>query len=127
MSKDLQYRISSDADGKPLDGSKNYWFHLSANMPASPFWSVIVYDAHTQLMIQSGQAWPSIHSNSKRIAINPDKSVDIWFAPLPPEGMENNWLQTLHGKEWYLILRIYDLMESVSNIFWKPDEIGIID
>jgi hypothetical protein len=123
MNKDLQYRILSDSNGKPLDGSRNYLFHLPSNMPAANFWSVIVYDLQNQLIIQSGQAWPSVHSNSKKLVLNPDNSVDIWFGPEAPESMENNWIQTVPGKDWYMVLRLYELHEYHAHSKWIPGKI----
>jgi hypothetical protein len=123
MNKDLQYRISSDSNGKSLDGSRNYRFHLPADMPAANFWSVVVYDNQTQLMIQSGQAWPSVHSNSKKIGLNSDNSLDVWFGPEIPEGREYNWVQTIRGKNWHMVLRLYDLVEPLTDQAWSPGEV----
>jgi len=123
MNKNLNYKISSDSNGKPLDGSRNYRFQLLSDMPATNFWSVIVYDIQTQLIIQGGQAWPSVHSNSKKIVLNSDGTLNIWFGPTAPEGRENNWIQTVQGKEWQLVLRLYDLFEPLQDHTWSPGEI----
>jgi hypothetical protein len=123
MNKNLNYKISSDVHGKPLDGSRSYKLLLPSDMPAANFWSVIVYDVQTHLMIQSGQAWPSVHSNSKKITMNSDNSLDVWFGPVAPEGKENNWIQTIPGKEWQMVLRLYDLPEPLTNQDWSPGEI----
>jgi len=109
-----------------LDGSRNYLFHLPPDMPAANFWSVIVYDIQSQLIIQSGQAWPSVHSNSKKLVLNADESVDIWFGPEAPDGKENNWIQTIPGKDWQLIFRLYDLLEPLHDKTWAPREILIV-
>ena len=44
MEEELQHIISYDSKGKLLEGGKKYKLHLPSNIPASDFWSVIVYD-----------------------------------------------------------------------------------
>jgi hypothetical protein len=119
----MQYSLSTDLNGKLLDGGKCYKLHLPHEIPDCAFWSLIVYDELSGLMIRTEQAWPSVHSNCKNLVINPGGSMDVWFGPESPSGRENNWIKTIPGKSWYLKLRLYDMKESVENIFWKPGEI----
>ena len=123
MEEELNYIASFDSGGKSLDGSKNYKFHLPPNIPASNFWSVIVYDKQTQLIIRTDQPWPSVFSSSKKLLINQDGSVDVWFGPKAPAAKENNWVKTIPGKSWNMILRLYYPMESWFDKSWKPGEI----
>jgi hypothetical protein len=123
MDEDYHHVTISDSSGRPLDGSKSYRLHLLPDVFKSSFWSVIVYDNLTKLIIQNDQMWPSVHSNSKKLAVNPDGSVDIRFGPVATEGKAHNWLQTIPGKEWYIILRVYNAPESCFNQGWKPGEI----
>ena len=51
--------------------------------------------------------FPSIGSRKKDLVINADKSVDLWFGPTPPVGHETNWVQTVPGKGWSTVLRLY--------------------
>jgi hypothetical protein len=55
MEEETQIKVTIDAKGKPLEGDKNYKLHLQANIPVRNFWSVIVYDSQTKLMIRSNQ------------------------------------------------------------------------
>lgn len=123
MEEESHINVTFDANGKPLEGDKNYKFHLPPNIPAGNFWSVIVYDSLTKLMIQTDQPWPSVHSNSRKLAVNQDGSVDIFFGPRAPVGIECNWLQTLPGEGWYMIFRLYDPLEAWINKTWKCGEI----
>jgi hypothetical protein len=123
MEEELQYIASFDNNGKPLDGNKNYKMHLCPDIPASKFWSVIVYDSRSRLIITNNQPWPSVHSNCSKLIVNQDGSVDCWFGPEAPPGKANNWIQTIPGKNWYLKLRLYYPMESWYNNTWKPGEI----
>jgi hypothetical protein len=123
MEEDYQHVSISDSIGRPLDGSKCYRLHLLPDIFKSSFWSVIVYDSLTKLIIQNNQLWPSVHSNSSKLIVNPEGSVDIWFGPVDSEGKVHNWLQTIPGKEWYIVLRIYDAPELCFKQGWKPGEI----
>jgi len=123
MEDEYQYIFSEDIKGSPLDGGKSYKMHLAPKIPASDFWSVIVYDNETNLIIRNEQLWPSVHSNSKNLVINPDGSVDVSFGPKSPAGKDNNWVQTNPGKGWNMILRLYYPQEPLFNKSWKPGDI----
>lgn len=123
MEKELQHVISYDSKGHLLDGGKKYKLHLPSNIPASDFWSIIVFDQLTGLIINSDQSWPSIYSNNKNLAYNNDGSVDAWFSPKPIEGKEGNWVKTLPGKQWYMILRLYYPLEPWFEKKWRPGEL----
>jgi hypothetical protein len=53
-------------------------------------------------------------------------SDDIYFAPKAPEGYENNWLETVPGKSWFTILRIYGPLEPWIEKTWRPGEIELV-
>lgn len=120
MNKELQITISNDANGRLLDGEKYYKLHLPHDIPASDFWSIIVYDASNNLIIKTSQPWPSVFSSDKNLIHNKDGSVDVWFGPHPVKGEESNWIKTKPGKQWYLILRLYYPLESWFNKKWQP-------
>jgi len=123
MEEELQFIATYDANGKPLDGGKNYKIHLSPDIPASNFWSVIVYDNQTHLIIRTDQPWPSVFSSCKKLVVNQDGSVDAWFGPQAPAGNENNWVKTIPGKGWNMILRLYYSTEAWFDKSWRPGEI----
>ena len=37
--------------------------------------------------------------------------------------IENNWVQTIPGKGWFMILRLYGPLETWFNKTWRPGEI----
>jgi hypothetical protein len=112
-----------DADGKPFDGGKTYKLSLPKNVPVKDFWSVIVYDVQTRSMLQTNQSAPSVSSQNKGVKVNADGTIDIYFGPKAPSGMENNWVETIPGKGWFTILRLYGPLEAWFNKSWRPGEI----
>jgi hypothetical protein len=115
-----------DAAGQYLDGAKSYRLHLPPNIPAKDFWSVIVYDPQTRSMLQTDQQFPSVSSQKAGIIVNPDTSVDVYFGPEPPSGKEANWAQTIPGKGWCIILRLYGPLEPWFDQTWRPGEIELV-
>jgi hypothetical protein len=121
-----QYTVAEhDATGQYLDGAKSYRLHLPPNVPVKDFWSLIVYDPQTRSLLQTDQRFPSISSQKKDILINPDTSVDVYFGPEPPHGKETNWVQTIPGKGWFVVLRLYGPLETWFNKTWRPGEIEL--
>lgn len=117
---------TTDSERKPLDGSKTYKIHLPPNIPAKEFWSFVVYDNQTRSMLQTNQRFPSIGSDKKSLVINADSSVDVWFGPTAPKGHEANWVQTVPGKGWNVLLRLYGPLESWFDKSWKPGEFELV-
>jgi hypothetical protein len=112
-----------DSDGEYFDGGRNYRMTLPADIPESRFWSVILYDRQTRSMLQTGQHLPRLGSQSGTVRTNPDGSTDIYFGPTAPDGQEDNWLQTVPGKGWWTILRLYNPLQSFFDKSWRPSEI----
>jgi hypothetical protein len=97
------------------------------DIPAKEFWSVIVYDPQTRTMLQTDQQFPSASSQREGLVVNPDGSVDVYCSPKPPAGKEAHWLQTLPGKGWFVLLRLYGPLEPWFDQSWRPGEIERVD
>ena len=122
-----QYLIAYlDRNGDALDGSKTYKIHLPPNVPAKDFWSFTLYDNQTRSMLQTDQRLPAVDSLGKVMA-NADGSYDVYFGPKPPKGMENNWIQTVPGKGWNTIFRLYGPLEPFYDQTWKPSDPELVE
>jgi len=115
-----------DSEKQPFDGSKTYKLHIPANPPVKSFWAVTIYDSQTRSMLQTSQLFPTVGSQTKGAKMNKDGSTDIYFAPKAPKGYENNWLETIPGKSWFVILRMYGPLEPWLDQTWRPSEIELV-
>jgi len=122
-----QYAVATaDKNGIPFDGAKNYRLNIPANVPAKDFWSFVVYDPQTRSELQTGQALPSKNNKREKLTTNPDGSVDLFIGPKAPAGKEANWVQSVPGKGWFGIFRLYGPLEPWFDKKWKPGEIELV-
>jgi len=115
-----------DANHKPLDGAKTYRLHLPPNVPVKDNWSVTIYDPQTRSMLQTDQPHAGINSLSEDIKQNKDGSVDIYFSPKKPKNENANWIQTIPGKSWFIILRMYGPLQPWIDKTWRPSELELV-
>jgi hypothetical protein len=118
--------VAVDANRNYLDGSKNYRLHLPPHIPVKTFWSIIPYDPQTRSVLQTDQRDVALSSESGKVKANADGSVDIYFGPAAPPGKESNWVQTVPGKGWFTILRLYGALEPWFDKTWRPGEIELV-
>jgi hypothetical protein len=91
------------------------------NAPAQDFWSLTVYDNETRSMLQNAKNDASVSSYGD-LKKNADGSIDIFFAPNAPPGMEKNWIQTVSGKGFFVWFRAYGPTEPFFDKSWQlPD------
>lgn len=118
-----------DAAKNPFDGAKTYKVTLPKGIPARAFWSFTVYDNQTRSMLDTPQRYPRAGSQKyPSPAAEPaaDGSTTVYFAPSQPAGVKpGNWIQTLPGKGWFTILRLYSPLESFFTKQWRPTEIEL--
>jgi hypothetical protein len=112
-----------DAEGNYLDGGKTYRLNIPKDPPAEKFMSVVVYDSQTRSELQTSQPYPSKNNKRDNMIANEDGSIDLYFGPAAPTGKEANWIQTVPGKGWFSVLRLYSPTEAWFDKTWRPGEI----
>lgn len=119
-----------DNHGEPFDGSKTYKVTLPPDIPARAFWSLTLYDNQTRSMLQTPQRYPRAGSQSypsPAAVADADGSTAIWIAPEQPEGVpRGNWIQSVPGKGWFTLLRLYSPLQAFFDKSWRPSEIELV-
>jgi len=126
-----QYLIGfMDADKNYLDGGKTYKVTLPKGIPEEKFWSFTVYDNQTRSMLDTPQRFPRAGSQtypSPAAEPNADGSTTVYFSPTQPAGVKRgNWIQTVPGKGWWTILRLYSPLEPFFTKAWRLSEIELV-
>lgn len=110
-----------DADGALLDGASSYRLRVPNGVPARDFWSVIAYSMETKAWIYSDLGRVGLSSyDTDSMALNDDGSMDLYFGPTAPDGLEENWIPT--GEDFFLLFRFYGPDEAYfDKSFVLPD------
>jgi hypothetical protein len=82
-------------------------------------------------MLDTPQRYPRAGSQdypSPAAEQNPDGSTTVWFAPKQPEAVSRgNWIETIPGKGWFTILRLYSPLEAFFTKEWRPSEVELVN
>jgi hypothetical protein len=119
-----------DADKNAFDGGKTYKVTLPQGIPAAAFWSFTVYENQSRSMLDTPQRYPRAGSQSypsPAAEANADGSTTVYFGPTQPAGVKpGNWIQTVPGKGWWTILRLYSPLESFFTKEWRLSEVEAV-
>ena len=103
---------------------------IPPTIPAKNFWSFTVCDNQIRSMLETPQRYPWAGSQSyptPAAVANADGSTTVYFAPKKPGDVtEGNRIQTVPGKGWFTILRLYGPLESFFTKEWRPSEIELV-
>jgi hypothetical protein len=100
--------------------------HIPKDIPAKQFWSLTLYDRRTWAFIKNPLDRAGLGSfNINQMKTNPDGSVDLYFGPKAPAGMESNWIPT-EDKEPYPWLRLYAPEEPFWNKSFKMPDVELV-
>jgi hypothetical protein len=126
-----QYLMATvDVKKEYFDGAKTYELTLPKDIPALNFWSLTLYDNQTRAMLDTPQRYPRAGSQSHPSPAaeqNPDGTTTVYFAPQQPNGVaRGNWIQTLPGRGWFVLLRLYGPLEPFFDKTWRPGEIEMV-
>ncbi|MFK5892777.1 MAG: DUF1254 domain-containing protein [Pseudomonadota bacterium] len=120
---------TGDKNGDILYGEKTYKLNIPANPPAKDFWSIVIYDPQTrsELQVPGGSKFPSKNNKRDKLVYNKDGSVDLYFGPKPPKDKpEANWTETVPGKAWFVLLRLYGPLQPWFDKKWSPSDFELI-
>jgi hypothetical protein len=92
---------------------------------AAAFWSLTLYDTDTRSMIQNPSN-DSARSGYDKLKTNADGSMDLYFGPKAPAGQESNWIETVPGKGFYPMFRLYSPTEPLFDGAWKLPDIQLM-
>jgi hypothetical protein len=126
-----QYLVATvDAGKEHFDGGKTYKVTLPKGIPQERFWSFTLYDNMSRSMLDTPQRYPRAGSQSfpsPAAEANADGSTTVYFGPTQPAGIHRgNWIQTMPGKGWFTILRLYSPLEPFFAKTWRPSEIEVV-
>jgi hypothetical protein len=127
-----QYLINMlDADKNYFDGAKTYKVTLPKDIPEANFWSLTLYDNQTRSMLDTPQRYPRAGSQSypsPAAEANANGSTTVYFGPKQPDRIKRgNWIQTMPGKGWFVILRLYSPLEPFFDKTWRLSEIEEVE
>jgi len=115
-----------DAKGSYLDGGKNYKVTMPAPIPAKNFWSFMAYSGQTRSILESDQKSGGLDSKSPDLAVSKDGSVTVWVGPEAPKGKDGNWIQTMPGKSYNMMLRLYGPLQPWFDKSWRPGDFELV-
>ena len=105
-----------DTDGNLLIGKDTYKLTVPPDTPAKDFWSVIVYSMKTKGFVEGVDRVGLSSVNLETMKRNADGTVDVFFAPAAPTGMESNWVPT--GEDFFVMFRLYGPDKPLFEKTW---------
>jgi hypothetical protein len=70
----------------------------------------------------------SARSGLDKLKTNADGSIDLYFGPAgsAPAGLEANWIETMPGKGFYPMFRIYSPKVGLFDGTWKLADVELM-
>jgi hypothetical protein len=119
-----------DANKQPFDGAKTYKVTLPKDIPQANFWSFTLYDDMTRSMLDTPQRYPRAGSQSfpsPAAEADADGTTTVYFGPTQPANVKRgNWIQTMPGKGFFPMLRLYSPLEPFFAKTWRPSEVEAV-
>ena len=114
-----------DSEGEYLDGARRLPPHASAGHPREP---LLVADRSTTARpARCSRPTSTLPAPRQPVRHRRDRTPTArstsTSGPRRPDGKEHNWLQTVPGKGWWTILRLYNPLQPFFDKTWRPSEI----
>jgi hypothetical protein len=116
-----------DKEGEWLKGGHSYRLRVPANVPVADFWALTVYDVDTRALVEAAQHNAEINPNVRKLKVNDDGSIDLYFGLQAPPGYESNWIQTVPGRGWFTYFRWYGPTQPYYDKSWRLPDIERVD
>ena len=103
-----------DENGNGLDGGKHYTLTIDGDVNyAETFWTVTVYNIENRAIINNKIKRADVGSNIPGTETNTAGNYVFHFSPEKPDGVvEENWVQTNPGQNWFVYFRTYSPSEQ---------------
>src|SRR6185295_18207102 len=112
------------------DGAKTYKVTLPPNIRAMNFWSFTLYDNQTRSMLQTPQRYPRAGSQTYPTPAAVASADGSTKSTSPQRSQvastRATGFQTVPGKGWFLLLRLYGPLEPFFTKEWRPSEIELV-
>ena len=83
---------------------------------------MVLEKVDAQKLLAAGWHAPEVFTAKGR-----DGTTDIWFGPILPKGVaEANWAQTIPGKGWNMLFRLYGPLGPWFDKTWQPGEFELV-
>ena len=97
-----------DGQDRPLTGQFNYVLRFQQTPPVEAFWSVTMYDAKSQMLVENPIQRYSIGDRTQGLKFDEDGSLTLYIQhESPGKEKESNWLPA-PADAFTLTLRAYD-------------------
>jgi hypothetical protein len=119
-----------DQNGNMLRADRNYMLHVPADVPVGQFWSVTLYSEETRRPYDNGGSEivdVTKGSRTESLQANDDGSVDLYFGPDAPDGLESNHFKTVGDDGWFVYFRLYAPGEAFFDKSFKLDDFQIVE
>ncbi|MCS5721763.1 DUF1254 domain-containing protein [Herbiconiux sp. CPCC 203407] len=111
-----------DSDGELLRSDLNYRMRVPAGVPVSQYWSVAMYDGDDHTFIRGNTKY-SVASIAPGLTFNDDGSIDVYFGPTPPAGLEANWIDTGDSTTFELMFRFYGVSAGLLEKTFQLEDV----
>ncbi|MBR1156451.1 DUF1254 domain-containing protein [Bradyrhizobium sp. JYMT SZCCT0428] len=112
--------LSTDSDGRPLDGNSSYVLHFDKGKfpPVDAFWSVTAYDTDGYFIPNALNRMAL--GDRDKLVTSVDGSLDLYIRADTPGGdKEANWLPVAK-KPFTLLMRLYSPKSEFLAGSWTP-------
>jgi len=113
-----------DKSGAMLNGQSLYRLQVPKKVPARHFWSATVYSMKTKAFFANADRVAMSSAEKAQLKLNPDGTVDLYFGPKPPAGLESNWIAT--GEDFFLCFRLYGPEKALFEKTWTLPDVEMV-